>query len=131
MSGLVCGDGAAFFFGGNFGFLFQAAHNAVNGFQEILLAHELSAVPCSYEGSLVAYVSNVCTREARRLPCQEVDVHTVVYLDGTQVYAEYFFPFIQVGQVYVNLSVETSGTQQGFVQHVHAVGGSQDDDSTV
>ena len=33
--------------------------------------------------------------------------------------------FGQIGQIYVDLAIETAGTQQGFVENVHAVGRSQ------
>ena len=38
---------------------------------------------------------------------------------------------VDIGQVHMYLSVEASGTQQGLVQDVGAVGGSQDDDAAV
>ena len=44
---------------------------------------------------------------------------------------ENFFSFVQVRKVYVNLAVKTSGAQQGFIQNVYAVGGSQNDDTAV
>ena len=47
------------------------------------------------------------------------------------MYAEYFFSFIQVGQVDVYLAVETSGAQQCLVQYIHTVGCGKDDDTAV
>jgi thiamine phosphate synthase YjbQ (UPF0047 family) len=47
------------------------------------------------------------------------------------VNAEYFFSFVQVGQVYMYLTVETSCTQQRLVEHIHTVGGCEDDDTAV
>ena len=44
---------------------------------------------------------------------------------------EHFLAFVKVRQVYVYLSVKTSGTQQGRVEHVGAVGGGQRDDAAV
>ena len=116
---------------GDFGLLFQSAHDAVDGFQEVLFAHELLAVACGYQGGLVADVGDVRARESRCLAGQQVHVHCVVYLDGAHMHAEDVLAFVQVGQIHVYLSVEASGTQQGFVQHVHAVGGSQDNDTAV
>ena len=47
------------------------------------------------------------------------------------MYAEYFFTFVKVGQVYVYLTVETSGTKQCLVKYVHTVGSGKDNHTTV
>ena len=131
VSCLVDGDGAAFLFGGDLGLLLQSAHDAVYGIEEVLLAHEFLAVAGSYQGGFVAHVGDVRAREARRLTGQQVNVYRIVYLDGAQVYAKHFLAFVQVGQVHMDLAVEAACTQQGLVEHVHAVGGGQDDDAAV
>ena len=47
------------------------------------------------------------------------------------MYAKYFFTFVQVGQVYMYLTVETSGTKQRLIQYVYTVGRCQNDNTTV
>ena len=84
-----------------------------------------------YQGCLVAYIGNVCTREARCLTGQEVYIHSLDELDGFQVYHEDLFTLGEVGQVNVNLTIETSGSQQGGVEHIYTVGGCKDDDTTI
>ena len=44
---------------------------------------------------------------------------------------EHLLALVEVGKVYVYLSVETTCTQQGRVEHVGAVGSCEDDDTTV
>ena len=39
--------------------------------------------------------------------------------------------FVQTREIYVNFTVETSGTEQGAVEHVYTVGSCKDDDTTV
>ena len=86
---------------------------------------------CGNQGGLVAHVGNVGSREAGCLTGQEVDIDRLVGLHGFQVYGEDLLALVEVGQVYVYLAVEASGTQQGRVEHVGTVGGGQGDDAAV
>ena len=97
MAGFVYGNGTAFGLGSDFGFLFQPTHNAVYGVQEVLLSDKLFAVAGGYQSCFVTYIGNVCPRESGSLACQKVYIHTIVYLDGAQVYTEYFLTLIKVG----------------------------------
>ena len=45
----------------------------------------------------VLYYPMDCPRESGSLACQKVYIHTIVYLDGAQVYTEYFLTLIKVG----------------------------------
>ena len=47
------------------------------------------------------------------------------------MYLEDFLALAQVGQVNMYLTVETAGTQQGIVKHIHTVGGSKDNDTAI
>ena len=88
-------------------------------------------MPGCNQGSFVTYVGDIGTGETGRLTGQQVNVYRAVRFHRTEMDFEYGFPFIQVRQVHVYLPVETSGTQQGFVQNVHPVGGCQNDDTAV
>ena len=131
MTGFVDGDGATLLLGRNLILLLQTADNAIHGIQEILLAHLLLAVTGSNQGGLVADVGDISAREARRLAGQQIDIHRLVNLDGAQVDAKHLLTLIQIGQIHVNLAVKASGTQQGLIQHIHTVGGGQDNDTAV
>ena len=65
------------------------------------------------------------------MPCQCVYIDSLVDFYGSQVYVEYCFALVEVGQVDVYLSVESSGSQQCLVEYVGAVGCSQYYDSAV
>ena len=55
----------------------------------------------------------------------------MVNLHLAQVNVEYLLALCKVGQVDAYLAVETSGTQQSFVEHVYTVGGCKDDDTAI
>ena len=131
MSRFVQGNGLFFFHRHDFGLFFQSSDNTVHGTQEVIFAHGLFPMPGCNQGGFVTYVGDVGTGETRCLAGQQVNVHRAVRFHRTEMDFEYGFPFIQVRQVHVYLTVKTSGTQQGFVQNVHPVGGSQDDDAAI
>ena len=123
MTGLMEGDASLLVGSHHLGLLFQSTHDAVYGIEEVLLANSLLVVAGGDEGSLVAYVGDVGSRESRCLAGQEVDVYGLVHLDRFEMYLEDGLAFVQARQVYVYLTVETAGTEQGTVEHVHTVGG--------
>ena len=118
------GNRTSFGFRCNFGFLFQTTDDTVDSIQEILFAYELFAVTGCNQCRFIADIGNIRTGESRSLACQQIYVHCIIYLNRAQMYAEYFLTFVQVGQVYMYLTVETSGTKQCLVQHVYTVGSS-------
>lgn len=131
MSGLVYGNGAFLLGRGDFGAFFQSADDAVDGIHKILFLYPLFVFAGSDEGGLVAHVGDVGTREAGRLAGQQVGIDGVVDFHAAQVYFEYLFPVVEVGQFDIDLAVETSGTEQGLVENVGTVGGGQYDDTAV
>ena len=92
---------------------------------------ELLVFSCGEQGRFVAHVGDVGTAESWRLLRQEVDVDRVVGFDGTQVHVEDGLALIDVRHVDVDLAVKTTGTHQGLVQDVGAVGRCEDDHATV
>ena len=131
MSCLVHGDGVALFLGHYLRALLKTANDAVDGVVEILLLHCHLVVASSDEGSLVAHVGDVGTRETRCLARQHVEVDAAVGLHATQVHLENLLAVVELWQVHIDLAVEAAGTQQRLVEDVDAVGGSQDYDSAV
>ena len=131
MTRLMDGDRLLLLLRHHLGLLLQSTNDTVNSIQEVLLAYSLTIMTGSYQGSFVTYVGNVGTRESRCLTSQEVDIYRIVELQGLQVYHEYLLTLVQVGQIYMYLTVETSSTQQCRVQHIGTVGSSQCDDTTV
>ena len=95
----------------HFCLLLQTAHNTVDCSQKIILTDTLLLVKGSNQGSFVTYICNICSTESRSLASQQVYIYRVIQFQRSQMYAEHFLPFVQVRQVHVNLTVETSGTQ--------------------
>ena len=108
---LVYSDGVTLLLGNDLGALLQAADDAVDGIHEVLALHSLLLAAGSDEGSLVADVGDICSRETGGLPGEQVKVHRAVGLDIAQVHLENLFAVAQLRQFDVDLPVETSCTQ--------------------
>ena len=113
------------------GLLLQSAYDSIYGIEEILLAYRLLVVAGSNEGSLVTYICNIGTREARSLTSQKIHVHCVIYLNRLEMNQEDGLTLVQTWEIYVDFSVETTCTEQGAVKHIHTVGSCQNDDATI
>ena len=131
MTSLVDGNGLLLVGGHHLSLLLQSADDAVDSVEEILFGDKFLVVAGGDKCGLVANVGNVGPREARSLTCKVVDVEAIVGLQRLKVNHEDGFALGQIGQVDVNLTVEAACTQQGLVEHVGAVGGSQHDDARV
>ena len=131
MTGLMDGDAALLGLCHHLRLLLQTADDTIHGVEEVLLAYHLRVMTGCDQRGLVADVGDIGTRESRCLTGQEVDVHAVVGLHGFQVYLEYLLTFVQVGQVHMDLTVETPCTQQSRVEHIGTVCGSEDDHARV
>ena len=123
--------GALFLYSHNFGFLFQTANNAVYSIQEILFPYSALLMTGSNQSCFVTYIGNVSTTESWSLTCQQIRIYSVIQFQRLEVYFKYSFTFVQVRQVNMNLSVETSSTQQSLVQNISTVCCSQHDDTTI
>ncbi len=131
MTSLMDGDRALLCLCHHLRLLLQATDDTVYRIKEVLLADIRTVMTSGYQGSLVTYVGNISTRETGSLTCQEVDIQILVKFQGFQVYLEYLLTLIEVWQVDMYLTVETTSTHQGGVKHVGTVGGSKGDDTTV
>ena len=113
------------------GLLLESAYDSIYGIKEILLAYRLLVVAGSDEGSLVTYICNISTREARGLASQEIHVHSFIYLDRLEVNQEDCLTLVQAWEIYVDFSVKTACAEQGAVEHIYTVGSCQNDDTTI
>ena len=129
MASLMDGDGTLFVRCHHFGFLLQSADNAIDGIEEVLIAHFLLVMAGRYQGCLIADIGNIGTREPRRLTRQEVQVDILVELQRLHVYLEDSLALRQIGQIDTYLTVEASRTKQCLVKHIHTVGSRKDDHS--
>ena len=131
MTRLVKGDAALLVSSHYLGLLLQSAYNSIYGVKEILLADCLLVVAGCDESCLVADIRNISTREARSLTSQQIYIHGLVNLDRLQVNQEDGLALVQARKIYVDFSVETACAEQGTVEHIHTVGSSQDNHTTV
>ena len=124
MACLVDSDTAFLLLSHDLGLFLQTANDTVHSIEEVLFTYLLTVMTGSYQSSLIADISNVGARKTWGLACQKVDVDSLVYLQWFQMHHEYFLTLIQVRQVYVDLTIETTSTEQGGIQHVGTVGSS-------
>ena len=131
MSRLVVGDGAFLVLGEDLGAFLEAADYTVNRIEEVLLLDDLLVLASSAEGCLVADVGDVGTREARRLLGKKLAVNVTLSIFIITQFQPFHVDFedslalLDIWQLHIYLAVESSCTQQRFVQHIGAVGGSQ------
>ena len=131
MTGLVDGDGTALLLGDDLGAFFQSADDAVDGIHEVLTLHGLFLATGCDEGGLVADVGDVGTREARRLLGKKLAVNVTLSIFIITQFQPFHVDFedslalLDIRQLHIYLAVESSCTQQRFVQHIGSVGGSQ------
>ena len=131
MSSLMQGNRTLFGSSHHLSLLFQSADYSVYCIKEVLFAYGLLVVASSYQGCLVAHVSDIGTREARSLTCQEVYIHAIILFHRTKMHVEYCLTLSKVWQVDIYLTVETTSTQQCLIEHVGSIGSSQHDDTTI
>ena len=121
VSGFVVSDRPFLIVGHDLVLTFQTADDTIHSVHEILLAYFLTFPACRYQRCLVAHVCDVGTRETRGLLAQEIDIHGIIEFERTEVYLEDLLTFLQVGQFHMDLTVKTSGTQQGCIEHIGTV----------
>ena len=131
VSSFVEGDAVTLLFGGHLVLLLQTTDDAVDGVHEVITGDELLASAGSDEGCLITYIGDVSTREAWGTACQEVDVDRFVDLQRAKVHEEDLLTVVDVGKVYIDLTVEAACTQEGCVEDVGAVRSCQHDDPAI
>ena len=124
---------ALFLVGHQEGATFGAHAELVARFLEVEHRHFLVVEACGEECGFVHQVLEVGTGKSRRALRDGRNVYVLVQrnLSLFQVNFQNLFAALQVGQPDHDLPVETSRTQQSLVEHVGAVGGSNQDDAFV
>ena len=131
MTSLVKRNCTLLFHGKHLGLLLQATNNTVYCCQEILFVHRILSMTSCDECSFVANIGNISTRETWSLTSQEVDIKRLVELQRTQMHAKNLFALIKIGKVDMNLTIETTRTQQCLVKNVNTVGSRKNDNATI
>ena len=131
VSRLVEGDHALLLVGDDLVLALQAAHDAVDGGEEVLFRNEFLVVARGDQRGLVADVGDVGARETGGLARQERTVQLRIELQRTQVDVENLLALLHVGKSHLDLAVETPGAHQCLVEDVGPVGGGQNDDARI
>ena len=111
--------------GDNRALLLDAADYAVHCIQEVLALDLLLAPARGGQGRFVADVGYVRAAEARGVLRHECDVEVRIQLEALEVDLEDLLALLELGQVHMDLTVETAGAHQGLIQNVGAVGGGE------
>ena len=103
-------------------FLCRTRHNLVDGLADVLHGDNLSIVSCRQNRGLVEDIFDIRAREASRKSCKglEVDVRSKRFV--ACVYLKYFLSALDVGDVDVDLSVESARTHKCRVENIGTVG---------
>ena len=110
---------------------FETSDDPVDGIKEILLVDSLLVMSCSCEGSLVADIGDICSREARSMLCKEFKVEILSQFESPEVNGEDLFPLLEIRKLHMDLAVGSSCTHKSFVENVSTVGCCKNDHTGV
>ena len=111
--------------------LLRAEEDFVDALEQLVVADHLFVRAGGEDRRFVEEVFEVSPREAARHAGEDLEVHVGRERFVARVHFEDLFPAAHVGKVYMDLPVETAGTEQGGVEDVCAVGRRHDDDPLV
>ena len=126
---LVIGDDALFLLGDDGALLLGACDDGFKGRQQVVLVHGLAALAHGPQGRLVHQVRQVRAHAACGGLGDLVQVHVLRQADVPGVDLQGGKSARQIGPVHGDAPVEAAGPQQGLVQHLRPVGGSQHDNA--
>ena len=98
-----------------------------HAFLQICLGDEFSSVPDCPEGAFIDNVSQFCAGCTCGHTGNGIEVDGICQLYFFRMYLQNIFPPFEIRQLYRYAAVKTAGTQQGGIQCLRAVGGSQND----
>src|SRR5690606_30337819 len=127
VSCFVIGHDLFLFRRNDFIFLFQPPDHPVDGVLEVLHVDGFLILPRSDECGFVADVGNFGPGKTRSLCRQLLCIYFRIEFQGLQVYLENCLTAYNIRLVDADLPVEASWPQQGRIQYIRPVGGSQDD----
>ena len=127
MTRLMISDTAFLLSGHDLVLALQAANDTIDCVHEVNFRNRFLTLTRCNQGRLIAYIGDIGTRESGRLLSKEIHIHIRVQLERTEVNAKDINALLQVGELHVNLTVESSGTEEGWVENLRTVGSRQDD----
>ena len=103
---------------------FRACDDLDDGLLQVGHGDELPVLPRGQQRTLVHQVLQICAGEAAGGFGQGLQVYVLGQRLGAGVDLEHLFAPLDVRQTYVDLPVKATGTEEGWVEDVHPVGGS-------
>ena len=73
---------------------FQTTDNTIYRIHEIIFLNELFTATGRYQCRFITNIGDIGSRESRSLASHEFCINTFIYLDRTQMHAEYLFTFV-------------------------------------
>ena len=131
VAGLVIGRGQAVFLVDDATLAGPAPADLVAGFLEIFHLDEILVFHCGNQCRFVDHRGQVGPAEARRGPGRSLQVHIGAELHFMGVNLQNLEAAFDVGRGNVHLPIKSAGADQGWIQHVRAVGGCDDDDLVI
>ena len=131
MTRLMISDATFLLSGHDLVLALQAANDTIDCVHEVNFRNSFLPLPCCNQGRLIAYIGDIGTRESRRLLSKEIHIHIRIQLERTEVNAKDINTLFQVGELHVNLTVESSGTQESRVEKLRTVGSRKDNHTRV
>ena len=122
VAGFVVGGGTAFFLAHDGGAAFRPHENFIFGVFKILHFDQTFVATGGKQRGFVDQVGQIRTGKARCAACDDRGVNVFGDRYFAHVYVQNLLAATNVRQADVDLAVKATRTQQGFVQHVHAVG---------
>ncbi len=107
--------------------LLRACDNSLEGDQQILLVHRLTALADCPQRRFVDQVGKVCAHGACRGLSDLGKIHILRQTDLAGVHLQSVQSALKIGSVHDDPAVKTTGTEQRLIQYLRAVGGRQND----
>ena len=121
MATLVIGRDALLLLGDDVALLLGADADLDEGLLDILLADKLPVCPCRADGGLVQKVLEIRAGEARRRPCDLIELHVIAKGLVPRMDLQDGFPSPDIREGDRNLAVKAAGAQDGRIEDVGAV----------
>ena len=128
---LVIGGDALFVIGQDKAATLAAHEHLVLGVFKIVHVQSVLIQLGGLQSRFVDQIFQVSAGETGCAACQNVKVHVAGQGRALGVHLKDATPATQIGRGHDHLTVETTGTQQGRVQHVGTVGGGNEDDALI
>ena len=129
MSYFVVGYDLSFLLAHDTVFLLFTNQYLFYGIEQILLAHQFSALFYRIDGSLVDHIGKVGAYCTAGCKCDGIQIYGIIHQHILGMHLQNFHTALQIRFVYNNSSVEASRTQQCFIQNLRSVGGCQNNDT--